>query len=272
MLSIQELKLLKDKIKRIKKENWKEYIENFEKLLEDLIQTVDGYNQAQIQVYKKSKTWFEKDLEWRENHKEFIIDELFTKTVCSKINQFGKMGQHANTASALEIGPGYGRFTRNLSIWRTIYCLDILDSIVPKVLEKFNPRHHKFVKFFKSNGTGCADIPSGSCHFVFSWDTFTFFDNQMIKDYMQEIKRISIPGGYSLIHYADCDFDYDLHEAKRGYWEFNTQSLMRQTIEQSGLKVIEMSQIRPGANYVIFQKPGNANPVLYKTLEIPVEN
>jgi hypothetical protein len=32
-----------------------------------------------------------------------------------------------------------------------------------------------------------------------------------------------------------------------------------------------MAQIRPGANYAVFQKPGKDNPVLYKVLEIPVE-
>ena len=269
MLSIQEIKLLKDKLTRIKNENWKEFIEKFELLLDDLIQSVDGNNRAEITRFKKSKAWFERDLDWRESHKEFVYDDLLTKYITSKINQFGKMGKYE--ANALEIGPGYGRFTRYLSTWRNIFCLDILDSVKSKVLKKFNTKHHHLIKFYKSHGTGCDELPSGSCDFIFSWDTFTFFDKQMIESYLEEIKRVSIPGGYSLIHYANCDFDHDLNEAKRGYWEFNTENQMRNMIESSGLKVIEMQQFRPGANYVIFQKPGTSNPVLYKTTEIPVE-
>jgi hypothetical protein len=32
-----------------------------------------------------------------------------------------------------------------------------------------------------------------------------------------------------------------------------------------------MGQFRPGANFVIFQKPGNMNPIVYRAMEIPVK-
>tara|TARA_R110001592_G_scaffold284074_1_gene552349 strand:- start:182 stop:451 length:270 start_codon:yes stop_codon:yes gene_type:complete len=89
---------------------------------------------------------------------------------------------------------------------------------------------------------------------------------------LKDIYRVILPGGYCLIHYADCHYEKDLHEAKRGYWNFNTKTAMKKIIEKTGYTVIEMAQIRPGANYAIFQKPGNDNPVKYKVLEFPVEN
>ena len=79
-----------------------------------------------------------------------------------------------------------------------------------------------------------------------------------------------LPGGYCFIHYADCFFEKDLNEAKRGYWNYNTKSSMKQIIERNGYTVIEMEQFRPGANYAIFQKPGNQNPVVYRVLEAPL--
>ena len=85
------------------------------------------------------------------------------------------------------------------------------------------------------------------------------------------MKRIMLPGGYALIHYANCEFDKDLHEAKRGYWNYNTKTAMKKLIEDNGYKVIEMDQFRPGANYVVFQKPGKDNPVVYKVMDIPLE-
>jgi hypothetical protein len=46
---------------------------------------------------------------------------------------------------------------------------------------------------------------------------------------------------------------------------------MEKIIKETGYNVIEMDQFTPGANYAIFQKPGNDNPVLYKVVEIPTE-
>ena len=46
---------------------------------------------------------------------------------------------------------------------------------------------------------------------------------------------------------------------------------MTSLVEKNNYNIIEMDQFRPGANYVIFQKPGIDNPVLYKALEIPSE-
>jgi len=46
---------------------------------------------------------------------------------------------------------------------------------------------------------------------------------------------------------------------------------MTKLVQKSGYKVIETNQFRPGANYIIFQKSGNMNPVVYKAMEIPVK-
>jgi hypothetical protein len=73
------------------------------------------------------------------------------------------------------------------------------------------------------------------------------------------------------VHYCDCHTDKDLREAKRGYWQYNNKTAMEQMVKDIGYEVIETSQFRPGANYIIFKKPGNQNPVIYQTFEIPVE-
>ena len=80
-----------------------------------------------------------------------------------------------------------------------------------------------------------------------------------------------IDGGYCMIQYADCHYDIDLQNAKRGYWNYNTKTEMTRMITEEGYKVIEMNQFRPGANYAIFQKPGKQNPVVYKKLEITLD-
>lgn len=269
MLSIQEIKLLIEKLERLEKENWQDFVFTFKKKLQDLANSVDAYNEDQILNLDKSKDWYQKDLVWRHERKAEIHDSLLFDNIKSKISHFAKMGN--NLQNCLEIGPGYGRFLECLLPWRLIFMVDVLPACFSKIKKRINPKHHHLLRFYTTNKTECKDIPNNSCNFVFSWDTFPFFTQDHIAQYLKDIHRVVLPGGYGLIHYADCNYDEDLHEAKRGYWNFNTKERMIQMVKDAGFETIEASQFRPRANYIIFKKPGNQNPVVYKITEIPVE-
>tara|TARA_Y100000996_G_C22078714_1_gene460668 strand:- start:183 stop:431 length:249 start_codon:yes stop_codon:yes gene_type:complete len=82
---------------------------------------------------------------------------------------------------------------------------------------------------------------------------------------------VLIPGGHCFIQYADCHYDYDLHESKRGYWKYNTKSEMTRIIQEEGYEVVEMNQFRPGANYAIFRKPGKQIQTVTNISEIKLD-
>jgi len=269
MLSIQEIKLLIEKLKKLEKVDFHQFVKQFQTHLEDLAYTVDLYNNEQIQRIDKSKEWYQKDLDWRESNREFFMSPLLEKEIITKINQFAKMGN--NHQSCLQIGPGYGHLTLHLRPWRRIFILDVLINVFSKIKKKFNPKHHLFLKFFTTERTACDDIPNNSMAFVFSWDTFPFFTLKHIDEYLNDIHRVMLPGGYGFIHYADCNQEADLHEANRGYWNFNTKEEFSKLLVKNKFEILEMSQFKPLANYVIFKKPGKENVVVYKSFEIPVQ-
>ena len=151
------------------------------------------------------------------------------------------------------------------------YFLEVLPELEEKIRRRFKPPHQKYLKFFLTGRTDCANIPQGSCNFVFSWDTFVFFTQTHVKNYLESIKQTLIPGGYCFIQYSNCHDEGDLHEAKRGYYNYNTKPAMEQMIKDAGYEVVEMNQFRSGANYAIFRKPGKQNPVLYKVDEITLD-
>lgn len=269
MLSIEEIKLTIDTLKKLKKENFQDFINQYLVKLEELAQKVDLYNNDQIKQLDKTTDWFLEDLNWKENHSKDLFDPLLQKNIQSKIGQFAKHGD--GLYNCLEIGPGYGKYTRFLLPWRIIFLLDTLPQVKSKIFKKFSPKHHKYLRFYLTDKTACPNIPTNSCNFVFSWDLFPFLSYNHIETYLKDIKRVMLPGGYGFINYANCEYEKPLHEAKRGYWNYNTKTAMKKLIEDNGYKVIEMDQFRPGANYVVFQKPGKLNPVLYKVVEIPIE-
>ena len=264
MLSIEEIKLLIDKLEKVKKEDLQKLIDSNLKILKNLETAVDANNQDEINRLDKTLDWFSIDLKMK---REKSKDKLLTRMIEVKINQFAK----TNMYNSLEIGPGNGMFHKSFLEWRLNYFLDVLPEIERRIRRLFPPQHQKYLKFYLTDKTKCEAIPQNSCNFVFSWDTFPFFTQEHIQQYLIDIKRVLIPGGYCFIHYADCHFDFDLHEAKRGYWNYNTKDRMKKIIENTGYDVVEMAQFKPGANYAIFKEPGNQNPAVYKIDEITID-
>ena len=265
MLSIEEIKLLIEKLERIKKKDLQKLIDSNLKILKDLEIAVDANNKEEINRLDKTVEWFNLDLEQKRYRP--IVDEMLYKTIQTKIFQFAK----TNIYNSLEIGPGTGMFSKEFRSWRLNYFLEVLPELEQKIRRRFNPAHNKYLKFYVTRKTECSNIPQGSCNFVFSWDTFVFFTQNHIQQYLHDIKRVLIPGGYVFIQYADCHYDYDLHLAKRGYWNYNTKTAMEKIIKEEGYEIIEMLQFKPGANYAIFKKPGKQNPAVYKISEITLD-
>ena len=265
MLSIEEIKLLIEKLERVKKEDLQQLIDSNLKILKDLELAVDANNKEVIDRIDKTPEWYKRDLDQKKIKP--TVDPIVERFVQSKIFQFAR----TNIYNSLEIGPGNGMFSMDFRSWRLNYFLDVLLDREKVIKKKFNPRHHKYLKFYTTRNTECSNIPQNSCNFVFSWDTFVFFTQQHVQQYLHDIKRVLIPGGYCFIQYADCHYDQELDLAKRGYWNYNTKTAMEKMIKEEGYDVIEMSMVRPGASYAVFQKPGKQNPVVYKVSEITLD-
>ena len=265
MLSIEEIKLLIEKLEKVKKEDLEELIDSNLKILKDIELAVDANNREAIDRIDKTQDWFKADL--RQKQQRPFVDADLQRMIQSKIFQFAR----TNIYNSLEIGPGDGMFSMDFRSWRLNFFLDVLLDREKVIRKKFNPRHHKYLKFYTTRNTECSNIPQNSCNLVFSWDTFVFFTQQHVQQYLHDIKRVLIPGGYCFLQYADCHYDIELDLAKRGYWNYNTKTAMTEMIKQEGYEVVEMNQFRPGANYAIFRKPGKQNPVVYKVSEITVD-
>jgi len=265
MLSIEEIKLLIEKLQRIKKEDLQDLIDSNLRILKDLELAVDANNKQIIDRLDKTPEWYRRDLEQKRQRP--FVDPVLQRMVQTKIFQFAR----TNIYNSLEIGPGDGMFSMDFRAWRLNYFLDVLLDREKVIRKKFNPKHHKYLKFYTTRNTECSNIPQNSCNLVFSWDTFVFFTQQHVQQYLHDIKRVLIPGGYCFIHYADCHYDRELDLAKGGYWNYNTKTAMTELIQQEGYEVVEMNQFRPCASYAIFRKPGKQNPVVYGISELTLD-
>jgi len=265
MLSIEEIKLLKEKLEKVKKKDLEKLLDDNLKILKDIELAVDANNGEMIDRLDKTLDWYRKDLEMKKEKPN--VDHGLYNMIQTKIFQFAR----TNIYNSLEIGPGNGMFSKDFRAWRSNFYLDVLGEVENKIRRRFPPLHQKHLRFYTTDKTSCDMVPKESCNFVFSWDTFVFFQKQHIKDYLKSIKNVLIEGGYCFIQYADCHYDADLEYAKRGYWNYNTKTIMQKILKKQRWEIIEMGMFRPGANYAIFRKPGKLNPVVYKSSEITLD-
>ena len=120
MLSIEEIKLLIEKLERVKKEDLQKLIDSNLKILKDLAVAVDANNEEEINRLDKTVEWFKLDLEQKITKP--VVDLMLYKTIQTKIFQFAK----SNIYNSLEIGPGTGMFSKEFRSWRLNYFLEIL--------------------------------------------------------------------------------------------------------------------------------------------------
>ena len=267
MVTIEEIKLLIEKFEKLKKSDFESLIDSHLddlKKVKELIERKDRET-GHGNMIAKGPAWFRTDLSEKKDQPR---DEMLYHEIQNKLNHFAK----TNKYNALEIGPGNGEFSTLFYAWKRQFFLDLLPEMRKRIRGKFNPmQERKYVKHFTTDGHHCADVPINSVNLIFSWDTFVFFTEEQIDQYLSSMNRVLIPGGYVFLQYADCHYDKDLEQSKRGYWAYNNKSIMEKLISKNGYVLVEIDQFRPGQNYAIFKKPGNVNPIVYKISELTLD-
>jgi len=262
MFTIQEIKLLIEKLEKAKASDFIKIINDNLTELKNIKEVIERRDKESATFSNKGASWHRQDLK---NKAQNETDPLLYLEIKNKIWHFAK----TNMYNSLEIGPGNAEFSTMFLAWRNQYFLDIMWDIEKNVRFRFERGgQQKYIKFFKTDGHHCGNVPQGAVNFIFSWDTFVFFTVDQIKSYLKSMQDVLIPGGYVMLQYADCHFDYDLQMAKKDYWAYNNQSEMEKSILETGYDIVEMGQFKPGANYAIFKKPGNVNPTVYKMSEL----
>src|SRR6056300_582275 len=113
MLSIEEIKLLIEKLHKLKDgKDLDTILEQNLKKLENLAEAVDANNNEVIDRLDKTPEWFLKDLDLK--RQKPVVDGWLYRMIQTKIFQFAR----TNIYNSLEIGPGVGMFSKEFRAWR----------------------------------------------------------------------------------------------------------------------------------------------------------
>lgn len=135
--------------------------------------------------------------------------------------------------TALEIGPGGGRWTRYLLPFRKLYVVDYYEELLKQLRKNFHPPNMVFIK---NNGWDFPGVPGKSVDFVFSFGTFVHLDPPIIDSYLKSIREILRPGGNVVLQYSDKN--KIMARELSGFSE-NTPEKMRQMVEDARYEILE---------------------------------
>ena len=80
MLSIEEIKLLIEKLEKVKKEDLQQLIDSNLKILKDIELAVDANNKEAINRLDKTPEWFQEDLKYKK-----LAEHLKVTNYCKKL-------------------------------------------------------------------------------------------------------------------------------------------------------------------------------------------
>jgi ubiquinone/menaquinone biosynthesis C-methylase UbiE len=123
-------------------------------------------------------------------------------------------------AVVLEIGPGAGRWTKELqAISRRLIIADINDKCLSICRERF--KQYNNIEYYLIKMEGNEFIPGDiisddSIDAIWSYDVFVHINATDIEKYLVNFKRILKPRGYAIIHHAGT-YANDTRPATRSF-------------------------------------------------------
>lgn len=137
------------------------------------------------------------------------------------------------THTAVEIGPGGGRWTKYLLGFGKLYVVDYHSELLKELKKNFNKTN---ITFIKNNGTDFPDIEEGCVDYLFSFGMFVHLDNNLIEAYLKNMKSIVKPGANIVLQYSDktkimAQLNKDFSD--------NSPDKMRKMVSNAGYKILE---------------------------------
>lgn len=103
-------------------------------------------------------------------------------------------------STALEIGPGHGRWSVLLQPKvQTLHLVDLSPSCIDYCKKRLAA--HQNVRYYVNDGKSLSMLEPSSIDFVFSFDTFVHVEEPEVRAYAKELHRVMKPQSMGVIHH-----------------------------------------------------------------------
>jgi phospholipid N-methyltransferase len=135
--------------------------------------------------------------------------------------------------TALEIGPGGGRWTRYLLGFKQVYVVEYYPELLVELRKTYKQSK---ITAILNHGSDFPGVPDASIDFVFSFGTFVHLDLRLIESYLHNLGRILRPSANVVIQYSDKT---KIIARENPNFSENTPEQMRQAVGAAGFRILE---------------------------------
>ena len=158
--------------------------------------------------------------------------------------------------AAIEIGPGDGKWTRNLVACDPLYLVDYNDEFLEATKNTFTEKYQRRLRCYLNNGNGLHMLPREQFGFVFSWNTFNYFNFPQIQNWLNDIDRVLKPGGACMFSFNNVERVYSAIRAEEQLMSFIPGHVLKLTIEAMGFVDVKITDADTAVSWVEFRKRG----------------
>jgi len=135
--------------------------------------------------------------------------------------------------TALEIGPGGGRWTRYMVPFKRLYVVDYYPELLAQLSRNLKQPN---IVSIRNKGTDLDGVPDRSIDYAFSFGTFVHLDIPLIEGYLKNLGRVLKPTANVVIQYSDRT---KIMARENSGFSDNTPDRMRQLVESANFRILE---------------------------------
>jgi ubiquinone/menaquinone biosynthesis C-methylase UbiE len=147
--------------------------------------------------------------------------------------------QQLDLTFCTELACGHGRHSQQISNRANrILLVDVLESNIEYCKQRFSGQDH--IGYYVTKGNELSGIADASVTSVFSYDAMVHFESIDLIAYLQEIHRILVPKGKTLLHFSNFDDFPEKTYHENPHWRnFFSAKMMIHFATRFGFRVIE---------------------------------
>jgi SAM-dependent methyltransferase len=186
---------------------------------------------------EEQRQWNDKNM-WDVDGHEWSVpfessDKLWNDYIFDYVKEFrGK--------KVLEIAPGFGRMTQYLSILASqLVVVDLNQTCIDETRRKLG---NHVLAYFVNDGKSLSDIRTSSQDLVFSFDSFVHMHGNVIEEYVKEINRVLVSGGYGFVHHSWLYGGQEESFKNIAGRSNMTPERFKELVEQNGMEIVSQKE------------------------------
>ena len=201
-------------------------------------------------------------VEFERNERKTILSQSVEEIITVRIAQYTSW-QHP----VLEIGPGDGKWTRNLVAGDPLYLLDIHQQFLDNTINQFNKEYRKKIRCYLTGmdvyktDVNMSALPKNQFGFIFVWNVFDYLPLQFVEEYLKQSFELLKPGGVMLFSFNDCEKKLCAELAETKFKSWVPKWKLNEILTKIGFEVITFESKEELVNWVEVKKPGELTSI-----------